>query len=239
MAKANQLRRPKFALYDIHNNIEHELFETISAEFCDAAGFEIEYYRAKEDIYTEDGKVDDIYGEPKYQNLSYYDVKKTKFVYQPTDEPTFTGMFGINSEEILQFASIPKLNFIRDVGDFHPKPGDALYTPWNDRAYEIVHVEEEEGMFLAKKFSWNFILKPFRYSDQLSTEDLVDGVSADGISTFKFAPSAPWRKSYIDFSRQTATSPLSGFGDNKAIEDESDQIFDYTEITSDTSVYGY
>jgi hypothetical protein len=226
MAKANRLRRPKFNLYEINNNIEHELFETVSAEFCDIAGFEILYYRRDEaGIET-----DNLYGEPKFQNVTYLAPKTTKFVYQPTEEPTFTGMFGINSEEILQFAAIPKLNFIRDVGDFHPKPGDAVYTPWNDRAYEVVHCEEEEGMFMAAKFSWNFILRPFRYSDQSDSED--------DISTFKFAPSAPWRKNMND-GRQTLTSPLSGFGDNKIIQDESDEIFDYSEVTSDTSIYGY
>jgi hypothetical protein len=238
MAKANKLRRPKFNLYEIRNNIEHELFETVSAEFCDVAGFEVEYYVLRNDVYLENGKVDDIYGEPKFQNITYDEVKKTKVIYQPTEEPTFTGMFGINSEEILQFASIPKLNFTRDVGTTYPKPGDVIYTLWNDRAYEVVHVEEEEGMFLAAKFSWNFILRPFRYSDQ-TTEGEVDGTAPDEISTFKFAPATPWRRNYVDDGRQTTTSPLSAFGDNKAIEEESDGIYDYTEIDSDTNVYGY
>jgi len=222
----NRLRKPKFSLYEISNNIEHDLFMSISAEFCDVAGFEIDYYRRNEAAI----ETDDLYGEPKYQNVTYFPMKKTKVMYQPTDEPTFTGMFGINSEEILQFAAIPKLNFIRDLGDFYPKPGDAIYTPWNDRAYEVVHVEEEEGMFLAAKFSWNFILRPFRYRDQSDSE-------AD-ISTFKFAPSTPWRRNYNE-GRNTLSSPLSGFGDNKTIEDESDEIFDYTQIDTDRSVFGY
>lgn len=225
MGRPNALRRPKFSLYDRQNNIEHDLFVEISSEFCDIGGFEILYYKRDEAAID----TDDLYGEPKYQNVTYLEPRRTKFVYQPTEEPTFTGMFGINSEEILQFAAIPKLNFIRDVGDYHPKPGDAIYTLWNDRAYEVVHCEEEEGMFLAGKFSWNFILRPFRYTDQSDSEN--------DISTFKFAPSAPWRKGLNE--RQTTTSPLSGFGDNKVIEDESDRIFNYDVLDTDTNVYGF
>ena len=180
---------------------------------------EIDYYVRNET--AED--FDTLYGEPAYQNTTYQTKKRTKMVYETTEEPTLTTGFGINSEEIVQFGYIPKFIYNRDVSSAHPKPGDVIKTVWNNRAYEVVDIGEEENVFQAKKLSWNFVLRPYRFSEQ--------STSASAISPFMREPTQQLRG--------TETTPLSAFGDNEYLEDESDDIYDYGENSVDTSVYGY
>jgi len=49
---------------------------------------------------------------------------------------------------------------------FQPMPGDVIKTLWNNRNYEIVDIGAEQTIFMAKKLIWEFILRPFRFSEQ-------------------------------------------------------------------------
>jgi hypothetical protein len=208
--KASKLRKPKWSLYDIRNNVEHDLFVSYITEFTDIAGIDMEYYIRHENLTD-----DTLYGEPYYQNTSYVQPRTSKFLYEPTEEPTLTTGFGINSEEVIQYASMPKYTFVRDISESYlPKPGDVVKTLWNDRAYEIVDVHEEESIFQLGKFVYGFILRPYRFSEQ---SESATNISPD-----------------LD---DTLTTPLSAYGDNKYIEDTSDNIDDYGD--ADTSIYGY
>jgi hypothetical protein len=153
--------------------------------------------------------------------------------------------YGINSEEVISFASIPKLTLTRDVSaGYHPVPGDCLITPWNNRAYEIADVAEEEKIFQLKKMIWGFVLRPYRFSEQSD--------SAREIARFNRRPSPQLS--------DTLTTPLSAYGDNgpteslalsasspdsdptlenENIEEDSERIFDYEDNNIDTSIYGY
>ena len=174
-------------------------------------------------IRDESRTKDYLYGE----NLAtrYFGPYETKIIYEPTDEPTLTTGFGINSEEVISFADIPKFTFSRDVSaGYHPKPGDAIITLWNNRAYEIADIGEEEKIFQLKKMVWGFALRPYRFSDESE--------SAREISRFTRKPTDP------NLIKDTTTEPLSAFGDNEDIEDESDDIFNYG-TDYDTNIYGY
>jgi hypothetical protein len=218
--KSGKLIRPKWDLHQLQDNVEHDLFESVIVEFTDISGIQCLYY-----IRDEGVKKDYFYGEST--RTRYLEPKTTKLIYEPTEEPTLTTGFGIYSEESISFASIPKLTFTRDVSGsgYHPKPGDAIITVWNDRAYEIADVEEEEKIFQLKKMIWGFVLKPYRFSEESE--------SAEKISRFNRDPSPP-----IDLD--TTTTPLTAYGDNKELEEESDEIFDYDKnIDIDTKIYGY
>jgi len=231
MARASTLEKPKWKLHQLYNNPEHELFEDLIVEFVDIAGIEVDYYVRNETV----SDFDTLYGEPAYQNTTYKNKKRTKMIYEPTEEPTLTTGFGINSEEIIQYSYMPKYIFNRDVAAANaagsavdavgriPKPGDVMKTIWNNRAYEVVDVHEEENIFQAKKQIWNFILRPYRFSEQ--------STSASAIHPFMREPTLPLRG--------TETTPLSAFGDNEYLENESDDIYDYGENSVDTSIYGY
>jgi len=208
----------EWELYDISSNVEQDLFKGYITEFTDIAGIRIEYYIRDESI-----EMDDLYGEST--NTSYMTPKETKIVYDVTEEPTMTTGFGINSEEQIQYALMPKFTFTRDVsGGYSPKPGDVIKTIWNNRVYEIADVDEEAHIFHLNKQIWSFILKPFRFSDQ--SQSIGNNVGPDDITQFNRDPSP-------ELNPDTTTQPLTAYGDNKFIEEESDEIIDY-----DNSIYG-
>ena len=210
----------EWELYDISDNTEQDLFKGYISEFTDISGIKVLYYIRDESIV-----MDDLYGEST--NTQYLSPFETKILYDVTEEPTMTTGFGIHSEEQVQYAMMPKFTFTRDVSaGYHPKPGDVIKTIWNDRAYEIADVGEEQHIFQLKKAIWGFILKPFRFSDQ--SQSIGDTkVGPDDITTFNTAPSP-----ILD--PDTTTQPLTAYGDNEFIETESDDILDY-----DNSVYGF
>lgn len=216
MGNISKAIKPKFNLYQLSNNIEHDLFESLIVEFTDISGIEFDYYIRDENI-TE---TDTLYGEPLYQNTMYGAAHRSKFIYEPTEEPTLTTPFGINSEEMIQFALIPKFTFSRDIsgGGYHPKPGDVVTTIWNNRSYEVVDIGEEERIFQLSKMIWEFILKPYRFSEQSQ--------SARDIAIFSRTPT-----DIIE------SQPISGYGDNAYIEEESNRLDTYADV--DTGVYGY
>jgi len=218
MANISKVIKPKFVLHDLYNNIEHDLFENIVVEYCDIAGIVFDYYIRNEDRIESDT----LYGEPKYQNILYNAPRRSKFLYEPTDEPALYDPFGVHSEEMIQYAYMPKFTFSRDISaGYHPKPGDGIITIWNDRAYEVVDAYEEIQIFQVQKSMWQFILKPYRFSEQ--------SASARAISRFNYAPS--------EDLADTLTTPLTAYGDNKEIEEESDSIDAYGDV--DTSIYGF
>lgn len=211
--------KPLWQLHHLQDNVEHDLFQSIIVEFTDISGILTDYY-------IRDGlrENDYLYGEGPASR--YFGPYETKLIYEPTDEPTLTTGFGINSDESISYASIPKFTISRDVsGGYVPKPGDAIVTKWNNRAYEIADSGEEEKIFQLKKLVWDLILKPYRFSDESE--------SARRISRFTSLPTDP------NLVRDTTTEPLSAFGDNNDLEDESDDIFDYEENSIDTKIYGY
>lgn len=210
--------KPLWELHHLQGNVEHDLFESVIVEFTDISGILCKYY-----IRDESRQKDYLYGENPATR--YFGPYETKLVYEPTEEPTLTTGFGINSEEVISFTSLPKFTFSRDVSaGYHPKPGDAIVTVWNNRAYELADVSEEEKIFQLKKMVWGFVLRPFRFSEESQT-------SRD-ISRFTRNPTDP------DLT-DTMTSPITAFGDNDEIEDDSEEIYDYEDNGIDTTIYGY
>jgi hypothetical protein len=211
--------KPTWQLHHLQDNVEHDLFESIIVEYTDITGIIAKYY-----IRDESREKDYLYGE--HPATRYFGPYETKLIYEPTEEPTLTTGFGINSEEVISWTSLPKWTFTRDVSaGYHPKPGDAIITLWNNRAYEIADVHEEEKIFQLKKLIWGFVLKPYRFSDESE--------SAREISRFTRLPTNE------NLIKDTTTEPLSAFGDNLSLENESDEVFDYEDNDYDTSVYGY
>ncbi len=213
-----QTVKPQWDLHQLLGNPEHDLFESVITEFTDISGIVANYY-----IRDESREKDYLYGESP--STRYFGPYETRLVYEPLEEPTLTTGFGINSEEVISWTSIPKWTFTRDVSaGYHPKPGDAIITKWNNRAYEIADVHEEEKIFQLKKMIWGFVVRPYRFSDESD--------SARDISRFTRLPTDP------ELVTDTTTEPLSAFGDNEDLEEESDDIFDYGP-DYDTKIYGY
>jgi len=205
MANPLAVEKPEWELHHLNNNPEHNLYESYIVEFTDISGIVVDFYIRDTSI-----SLDTLYGESV--NTAYLTPQRTKIIYEVTEEISSTTPFGIVSEDMIQYGFMPKYTFSRDVsgssGILLPKPGDVIKTIWNERAYEIVDVGEEAHIFQLKKLVYEFILKPFRFSEQSqSAKDITD------------------------------SDPLSAFGDNNWIEDESDGIDNYTDV--DEAIYGY
>ena len=50
--------------------------------------------------------------------------------------------------------------------DISPMAGDVIKTLWNNRNYEVVDIGAEQSIFMGKKLIWEFILRPYRFSEQ-------------------------------------------------------------------------
>lgn len=214
------ITKPLWDLHQLQGNVEHDFFQQVIVEFTDISGIVAQYY-----IRDKTREKDYLYGENPASR--YFGPYETRLIYEPTEEPTLTTGFGINSEEVISFASLPKWTFTRDVSaGYHPQPGDAIITVWNNKSYEIADVAEEEKIFQLKKMVWGFVLRPYRFSDESD--------SAREISRFTREPTD------TNLINDTVTQPLTAFGDNQNLDDESDEIFDYDEHASyDTKIYGY
>lgn len=243
MANQSRLIKPKWELHDLNNNVEHDLFEDLIVEFNDIAGIKMNYYIRNTDDRTE---IDHIYGEPLYQNTFWYTAKQSKLLYEVTEEPSLTDIFGIVSEDQIQYATMPKFTFIRDINknatdvtatpSAAPKPGDVIKTIWNDRAYEVVDVHEEEQIFQLKKFAWGFILRPYRFSEESDSARTVVGehvyTPTEEIDTS--TESTPLTATY---AHRTDDETYNAETENELIEKESNDIDNYGDV--DTSIYGY
>jgi len=193
----DNLAIPEWELYHINGNPEHDLQDSVVVEYNDIAGIKIEYYIRDESI-----EMDQLYGESV--NTGYIGPYNTKIIYEVTEEPTVTDTFGITSVDVIQYGWIPITTFSRDVSaSYDPKPGDVLRTIWNERSYEIVDVGKEGAIFQLNKNVYEFILKPYRFSDQSE--------SAADVS--------------FDVDGDTYTEPLTAYGgENAYITEQSDSI---------------
>ncbi len=75
-------------------------------------------------------------------------------------------IIGGDSNATFQIASIT-------TAEIGPMAGDVIKTIWNNRNYEVVDIGAEQAIFMGKKLVWEFILRPYRFSEQsLSAEEI-------------------------------------------------------------------
>lgn len=203
---------------DFGYNYETELFDSVSSEFNDISGFPIDYY-----IKLNTENADYLYGEDP--NGEFSSPHRTKLIYEPTEEPQTLNVFGISSDDTLTYTQMTKTIFKRDVTDEVPKVGDVIKTLWNNKLYEIVEVGSEQKIFQGMKLIWEFILRPYRHSE--------DSDSADEMLFVE-----PEEDEFPDINITTETRELSAYGNNKDIGKESKDNYDYQGINTKTT-YGY
>lgn len=213
-----------WSMYDISpNNCEHRLFESTLCEVVDIQGFSIEYRLLL-------GREDYLWGEDPNNNLSY--PTYSKVIYAPgAGGANLLDMFGLTSDETIQYMFIPKATFARDMGMLYndvlgpdiaikPRVGDVVKTLWNNRSYEVVNISSDEvDIFMAKTFVYAIILRPFRYSEQSTGHrEVHTGLPDDPFSSIVAGPSGDIIQN--DYLRLK-------YGDNNNIDIESDSIYDY------------
>ncbi len=199
-------------------NLEHELFDSVVNEFTEIGGFPIYYW-----IKTNVENADFLYGED--QTEQFDGPYESKVVYQPTEETEILNSFGLSSSDTLQYVEIPKSKFKEDIAEKYgepdniPKPGDVIQLWWNGKLYNVVDVGAEQKIFQAKKMIWELICRPYTYSEESSSAE--DVLYSEPPSAF-----------FDEDNNITETQPLSAYGENDNIEDES---YD----NPDSAIYGY
>lgn len=211
--------KPQWELLDFESSVDETLlFDSIASEFNDISGFPIEYYV----LDIENGNIDLLYGEDP--NMNWNGPFRTKIIYEPTNESEVLNAFGFSSDDVITAMMMTKSVFSRDISyEFVPKVGDVIKTLWNNKQYEIVDVGAESKIFQGKKMVWDFICRPFRHSAQsASADDILFNV--------------PIQTDFPDINFEYTAKPLSAFGENDYIEEESNKI-DNNSV--DSQFYGY
>lgn len=194
------LAKPKWSLYDLNFNQEHDLVTGYLMEITDIAGIKVLYYRRNEDT-----PYDPLYGEQT--NTNYEEPIETKVLYDVGEEPNLWSSFGMFGGDILT-CHIPQGTWRRDISQtLEPMIGDAIHIEWLDREFSVVHVDNDDRIFQLKKMIYILVLRPYRFSE--------DSESAAAI--------------------YTESVPMSAYGDNEWIEQQSDSIDTYSDI--DDSIY--
>lgn len=205
---------------------EYLLYDSVVCERTDIGGFPIQFY-----IHLNPENADELYGEDPNEEFS--PGYKSKIIYQPEEEIQMLGIFGMSGDETLRSVYIPKTIFKRDIEsqflkdypdetEHEPVPGDTLRTLWNNIIYEIVDVGSEEKVFQAKKLVWEFIIKPYRHSEESDTAD--DMLFYD-----------PDSSEFPEINGKFEKQELDVFGDNEFITKSASGIA----LDPDSSVYGY
>lgn len=227
---------PAWNLYDtMPCNPEHAFFESTIVEYNDIQGFPIEI----KVLLTTDER---LWGEDPNSRLS--DPITTKATFEPSEETSILNMWGIVADDTMQYIIIPKATYLRDMAWLYantpelsgravqPMVGDVIKTIFNNRNYEVTDVGSEQAIFQGKKFAWELIVKPFRYSEQSDEHrETHMGLYDDPFETLVPDPTG-------------GTVPQNNyakdrFGDNTFIETESESIDDYRDIDPDKASFGF
>ncbi len=229
-----QCSPPQFNMYGLVENPEHCLFDQMLQESTDITGFPIEFRKLLSNN-------DQLYGEDSNSNLS--EPMITKAMFEPSDETSILDMFGITGDDTMEIVNIPFSTFTRDCsGGYNeigsdvlvqPMVGDVVKILFSDRNYEIVNISKENIIFLAKKFVYTIMLRPYRYSEQSDEHrEFHTGLDAsidDPFETIIQTPSG-------DDVPQKEYSSIQ-YSNDEWIEDESEEIDSYEDV--DTKIFGY
>jgi len=153
------LTKPKWSLYDLNFNQEHDLVTGYLMEITDIAGIEVDYFRRDESV-----PYDPLYGE--HTNTAFEEPITTKVLYDVGEEPNLWSSFGMFGGDIIT-THIPIGTWKRDISQtLTPMIGDVLHVKWLDREFEVVHVDDDDRIFQLKKMIYILVLRPYRFSEQ-------------------------------------------------------------------------
>lgn len=181
---------PEWSMYEITENIEHDLYENLAVERNDIFGVEVLYYKL---IYDSDD-IDNFRG--KHPKSTYEDALTTKVTYDVTDENKIVEAFGMTADDVIKFLYIPVYTFQRDIdADGEPHIGDVIKARWNENSYEIMDVTREDNVFQLSKLVYELKCRPFRVQDQKESDEII----IDPVTTNDPDQEVNYSKNYGDF----------------------------------------
>ena len=222
---------PLWDLFD-QDGCEIQLYESLVEEFTDIAGWKVKWWKSL-------ANMDPLYGEDS--NNDFAEPVFTKLTYEPTEENGIIDAFGFKSDDVIQFALVPRTTFLRDCGVtfstyepsgniIQPLVGDVITTMWNERNYEIVDIGGEEHIFQGTKPIWSLIMRPFRFSEQSDkAREIHLPINEDDITVIDEDMDDQPGIDEQDYAQDK-------YGDNTWVEDESDDTDNYDDV--DQTIFG-
>lgn len=153
----NPLSKNVFWKTEKHNACRtHNLYSHLLNEAVGIYGVTIFYYPVSE--YNLDS-LTNIWGEDV--NKSYSEKYTMKaLVDQGTDTFQLNMMGGIDKSESERVLFIPKEMFTSIVGRENPLPSDWLLYTQNNIIYEVISIDDNEGIVAGKELYWKVTLAP-------------------------------------------------------------------------------
>ena len=154
----NPLSKNIFWKNERHNACRtHNLYNFMINEAASQIGVTIFYYPVSE--YKLES-LTSIWGEDT--NKSYSEKYTMKVIpdQNENDVFTFNSVGGINKEESERIVFIPKEQFTCIVGRPNPLPSDWLLYTQNNIVYEVLSIDDNEGIVAGKEMYWSVRLTP-------------------------------------------------------------------------------
>ena len=198
------------------NSMEQELIENLIIESIKMYGHDVYYLPrtlgAKDELLNED----DL---PIF-NDSYYVDMYIRNVEGFEGEGDFLSKFGLQIRDSITFA-VAIRTFDAEVGAYteevRPNEGDLIYLPLNRKMFEVQHVEHEAIFYQMGQLQiYELRCELFEYSNQRFETGVeeIDTLFEDYVTTTNNAIA---NIESVDF-----------LGDNFTIEEEADDIIDFT-----------
>ena len=174
----NPLNKNIFWRHERHNSCKiHNLYDHMLVEATNIFGVTIVYYPVTE--YSLDS-LTSIWGE--YVNKGYNQryVMKALPEQGENDNFQFNSFGGIDKSESERILYIPKEQFTTIVGRENPLPSDWLLYTQNNIVYEVVSLDDNEGIIAGKEMYWKVVLSPRIIEGEklpncgVSKEDIID-----------------------------------------------------------------
>ncbi len=139
---------------------DRTLYRSLATEAINQKGVKLTYY-----VSTYDTTYDQFYGEDvnrfytrTFDFMGYYELPKE------VERWSMFGIEGLDNFKMLvskdHFSVVSSATGITSA--YNPKVSDVIYAQYNDIYYELLDVGEEEEMFLNRKHTWVFTVRPFR-----------------------------------------------------------------------------
>jgi hypothetical protein len=154
----NPLNKNIFWKHEKHNaGRVHCLYDTLLTDATNIYGVTVFYYPVSE--YNLDS-LTSVFGEDV--NVSYSEKYTMKVLPEQGGQDTFqiNSFGGIDKSESERIVYIPKEMFTAIVGRENPLPSDWMLYTQNNIIYEVLEIDDNEGIVAGKELYWKVTLMP-------------------------------------------------------------------------------
>lgn len=118
-------------------------------------------------------------------NVKYLEKYTIKGISEgEQDTMTFNGFAGVTKDDAERVVTISRKSFTDITGRDEPLPGDMFQWTQNNIIYEVIDIDDQEGIILGNESIWKLTAKPRKTEGEVFGNDdcnaTRDGVDIDG-----------------------------------------------------------